>query len=83
MANMIYTSKKGRQIVFDDFEDSTEEYGTYWGNMCPHCHNKFKGILGNRASDGGSGEATCSVKGCENNAGYYVDFNVDEVTFTE
>lgn len=80
MADMIYTSKKGKQIVFDDFVD---EHGTCWGNMCPHCHNKYRGILGKRASKGGSGEETCSVKGCDKNASYYVDFNINEVTFAD
>ena len=83
MADMIYTSKRGKQIVFDDFEDNTEEYDSYWVEMCPHCHNKYKGILGNRADDGGTACGTCSVKGCENDADYYVDFNMNEVTFIE
>ncbi len=83
MADMIYTSKRGKQIVFDDFEDNTEEYDSYWVEMCPHCHNKYKGVLGNRADDGGTACGTCSVKGCENDADYYVDFNMNEVTFIE
>lgn len=83
MTDMIYTSKRGKQIVFDDFEDNTEEYNSYWVEMCPHCHNKHRGILGNRADDGGTACGTCSVKGCENDADYYVDFNMNEVTFTE
>lgn len=83
MADMIYTSKRGKQIVFDDFEDNTEEYDSYWVEMCPHCHNKYRGILGNRADDGGTACGTCSVKGCENEADYYVDFNMNEVTFIE
>ena len=82
MADMVYTSKRGKKIVFDDFEDNTEEYNSYWVEICPHCHNKYKGILGNRVSNGGSGEATCSVKDCWNeNACYYVDFDMDEVEF--
>lgn len=80
--DMTYTSKRGKQIVFDDFEDNTEEYDSYWVEMCPHCHNKYRGILGNRA-DRGSAWGTCSVKGCNNEADYYVDFHMDEVEFTE
>lgn len=83
MVDMIYTSKRGKQIVFDDFEDNTEEYDSYWVEMCPHCHNKYKGILGNRADDGGTACGTCSVKGCANDADYYVDFNMNEVAFIE
>lgn len=79
MANMIYTSKRGKQIVFDDYVDNKEEYNSYWAEMCPHCHNKYKGILGKRCDDGGTASGTCSVKGCENEANYYVDFDKDEV----
>lgn len=79
MANMIYASKRGKQIVFDDWVDNTEEYNSYWVEMCSHCHNKYRGILGKRASDGAMG--TCSVKCCENEADYYVDFSKDEVEF--
>lgn len=75
--NMIYTSKRGKQIVFDDFVDNTKEYQSCWVEMCPKCHNKHKGILGNRAHHGAMG--TCSVLGCENEADYYVDFAETEI----
>lgn len=77
---LIYTSKRGKQIIFDDFEDNTEEYQSFWAEMCPHCHNKYRGILGKRASHGAMG--TCSVKGCENEAEYYVDFAENEVVYS-
>ena len=83
MKDMVYISKRGHQIVFDDYVDETEEYGTYWAEMCPHCHNKYRGILGNRADDGGTAGGTCSVKGCEKEANYYVDFNKSEVAFVK
>lgn len=79
MAQMIYTSKRGKQIVFDDFCDETEEYQSFWAEMCPRCHNKYRGILGNRCSDKGEAQGVCSVEGCENEADYYVDFAVTEV----
>lgn len=78
---MIYTSKRGRQIVFDDFVANTTEYGSYWVEMCPHCHNKYKGILGQRIDDGGTACGVCCVEGCGNEADYYVDFSVNEVNF--
>lgn len=77
--DMIYTSKCGKQIVFDDYVDNTFEYNSYWVGMCKHCHDKYKSILDNRVDNCGSG--CCSVKGCENEADYYVDFNMNEVTF--
>lgn len=76
---MVYTSPRGKIIVFDDWEDNTEEFHSYWSEMCPRCHNKFRGILGKRVSVGAMG--TCSVQGCENEAMYYVDFDVKEVGF--
>ena len=75
---MTFTSPRGRQIVFDDFEDD-KEYGIYWVEMCRCCHNKFRKILGKRPDDGGTAQATCCVKGCENEAYYYVDFAKEEV----
>lgn len=82
--NMVFTSKRGKQIVFDDFckEDAYKDDGTIievaWVEMCPHCHRKYRGILGNRCDDGGTAQGMCSVKGCNNQADYYVDFNWSE-----
>ena len=73
--NMVFN----KQIVFDDYVDNTVEYDSYWVGMCQHCHEKYKSILGNRVDDNGSG--FCSVKGCNNEADYYVDFNMNEVEF--
>lgn len=80
---MIYNSKREKQIVFDDYVDNTEEYNSYWVEMCPHCHNKYRGILGSRVDDGGIAQEICSVKDCENTADYYVDFDENEVRFVE
>ena len=83
MANLLrYISPRGKEITFDAWEDEREEYGTIWVDMCPSCHNKYRGILGNRASESPSAEAACYVKGCSNAVGgWYVDFKVDEVEF--
>lgn len=77
--DMIYTSRRGKKIVFDDYVNNTFEYNSYWVGMCPSRHNKYKNILGNRVDDCGSGY--CSVKGCSNEASYYVDFDMNEVEF--
>lgn len=82
MENMIF-SKRGKQIIFDDYVDNTEEYGSYWVEMCLHCYNKYRSILGNRIDDGGTAQGTCSVRGCENKADYYVDFDKNEVEFKD
>ncbi len=74
MKNMIY-----KEIVFDDYVDNTTEYDSYWVEMCSNCRNKYKDVLGNRVDDGGTACGTCSVKGCENEANYYVDFDMNEV----
>lgn len=76
--DMVYAFNN-KQIVFDDYVDNTVEYNSYWVGMCTHCHGKYKSILGNRADDCGSG--FCSVKGCDKEADYYVDFDADEVEF--
>jgi len=81
MANMIYTSKRGKQIIFNNFGDNTKEYNSYWVGMCPHCHNKYRGILGKRCDDRDTARGTCCVKGCENKADYYVEFDKNEVKF--
>ena len=82
MADMIYT-KRGKQIVFDDFVNNTAEYGSYYVEMCPNCYNKYRNVLGNRVDDGGSAQGICSVKGCDNEADYYVDFEKNEVEFSQ
>ena len=76
MKNLVYTSKTGKQIVFDDWTKD-DEYNSGWVSMCPSCHRKYRGILGNRCDDCGSG--WCSVKGCERQADWYVDFSPSEV----
>lgn len=88
MPKLKYVSKRGKEIIFDCWEENdnweNEMLSPYWVEICPHCHNKYKRILGNRVSDGGSGLASCSVYGCSNdNAGYYVDFSLDDVVFVE
>jgi CRISPR/Cas system-associated protein Cas10 (large subunit of type III CRISPR-Cas system) len=79
---MIYKSKRGKEIVFDDFAED-DDFGGYWAELCPHCHNKYKGILKGKTDDGGTAGGTCSVRGCENEASYYVDFTKDDVSFVE
>lgn len=81
MKNMIY-SKHDKQIVFDDYVDNTAEYKSYYVEMCSHCCNKYKDILGNRVDDGGVvGGVICSVKECANEVDCYVDFDMNEVEF--
>ena len=79
--DMVYNVERDKQIVFDDYVDDTFEYNSYWVGMCQHCYNKYKNILDNRIDDCGSG--FCSVKGCNNEADYYVDFDMNEVTFID
>lgn len=79
--NMIYTFNSGNTIIFDDYVDNTLEYNSYWVSMCKHCYNKYKDILENRVDDCGSG--CCSIKGCENEADHYVDFDMNEVEFVD
>ena len=84
---LVYKSPTGKQIVFDDYEDERKEYGVFWAPMCPHCHNKYRGLLkakGITVSAGGSNEMTCGVYGCNSAiGGYYVDFVANIVKESE
>lgn len=75
---LIYISKRGKQIVFDDYAVE-EEYNNAWTYMCKHHHNIYRGILGNRCGDVAIAGVICSVDGCDREADYYVDFNPSEV----
>ena len=75
---MKFVSCNGKEIIFDDYVNETEEYNSYWAEMCSECREKYKSILNNRESLGAAG--TCSVKGCENEASYYVDFKSEEIS---
>lgn len=71
------------QIVFDDYVDNTEEYSSYYVEMCGRCIEKYRKILGDRIDDGDAACGTCSVKGCSREADCYVDFDMNEVAFTK
>lgn len=79
MKTMIYETNDGKKIEFDDFQDNTKEYGSFWAELCPSCMEKYKDMISDKVSDGAMG--TCSVKGCQNEAEYYIDFKEKEVTF--
>lgn len=76
MKTMIY-----EDIVFDDFVDEVKEYGAYYVSMCPCCCEKYEHILGDKVDECSTAWGTCSVKGCSNEADYYIDFDANEVEF--
>jgi hypothetical protein len=81
MIKMVY---KG--IKFDDWVDDTEEYNSYWSEICEKCYQKhkdvFDNVFGDRMDDGGSGVACCGIDGCTSNKAYiYLDFMKDKVSF--
>lgn len=59
-------------VVFDDFVES--DYGV-WSQICDSCVNKH-GISQSVLSTY-SGSGICDVKGCENEADYYIEFPND------
>ena len=74
--NLLFTSPKGKTILFDYFTKETdEEFAAdrpYWAEMCPRCRRKYGKILAGHFDDGAVGR--CSVARCFNDASYYVDF---------
>lgn len=85
-SKIIYINKQlNGTIVFDDFT-ANSELNTIWVEMCPKCFKKYKSILtGNNVSisDYGEAQGICSVKGCQNEADYYVDFIKNEIKIKE
>ena len=75
-----FKSPRGIEIVFDDFVDNREEYGTYWAEICPAHVRQYRGVLGHRCGDRGESAGICCIKGCENDSDRYVDFDATEVT---
>lgn len=69
-------------IVFDDFVDETEEYGTFYVHICEPCYQKHKNKIGNRI-DKGSANGYCSVEGCQNEAEHYIDFVPNDIIIKE
>ncbi len=72
-------------IKFDDWVNDIEECNSYWSEICKKCYHKYKNVFGkNRVDDCGSGVACCGIEGCTSeNAGIYVDFKSDEISFVE
>ena len=61
---------ENKAVCFDDFVEN--EDGSRWAYICKDCVKKYgisKMFLDNDCSGG-----ICGVKGCENEADYYIDF---------
>ena len=80
--NMKFVAHNSIEVFFDDlcYETDDIELGGYWVGICTECFKKYHGAFGRRISSNPS-EDICSVKGCDNEADYYVDFLKDEVDF--
>lgn len=76
-----FKDKSGNEIAFDDYNIEScieDEHKTIGVEICTHCYNKYKNILGDRPADTGS-IGMCFVVGCNNDADYYVDFKAKEI----
>lgn len=76
--NMVFTTEDGQRIVFDEWEDFTEdgEVVYYWGSICGKCIDRIgRQNIENHLSDGST--ACCSVCGC-NTPSYFDSFNDDD-----
>ena len=79
---MIFMAPNGANIMFDTWEDATDDFGTYWVYMCSKCHKKYQSVLGKHLVRGGSRSAGCCVCGCDNtDSDWYADFKNEEVIF--
>jgi len=58
-------------IEFDDYSIDAEDKHV-WGCICEECAKKHK--ISNLLLDRNYGNSTCSVKGCHNEADFYIDF---------
>ena len=66
------------KLVFDDYEEEDEQHiaeggCTHFALVCEE--HSCKGYV----NDDYPGEGTCSVKGCKNEAEYYIGFNGEKV----
>lgn len=76
---MVFHAENGQELIFDDFSDNLEEYDSYWAELCPDCYKRYGEVLGNRVDECGCARGICSIKGCANEADYYIDFKANEV----
>ena len=81
MGKLIFRTDN-KTVIFDDFVDDTKDYRQYWVGICPCCKNKFGSLLNDRI-DENAADGLCSVEGCENEAEYCVDFDMEEVEIVE
>jgi hypothetical protein len=61
-------------VLFDDWEE--EEEGC-WSQICSECLKKHPKLKATTSECGGPG-LMCAVAGCDNEAGYYIDFKEDD-----
>ena len=76
--HMIFTSEDKTEVVFDDFNN--DESGC-WSAMCVDCKKKYGALMIGKFDNCCAVQQICGVKGCGNEADFYVDFHKDEVRF--
>ncbi len=65
-----------KNIHFDDFE--IDQYGI-WSQICINCHKK--NFISHKIDDYPGSDVICGVKGCANEAEFYIDFIEKNVTY--
>lgn len=81
MLNLAYKLKDGNDLLFDDYINESEDYGTYYVLMCEDCRRKYAENFKHEPKAVTSGaNGICSVCGCENEADYYIDFDTSHVS---
>lgn len=59
-----------------EFDDYTDDEDNVWSQICNDCKQQLDFDYA-KLSDGGSG--ICGVKGCNNEADYYIDFKENQI----
>lgn len=75
---MIFTGEDNTKVIFDDFDRAEE---AYWSTMCVDCKKKYGALMIGKFDNCCAIQQICGVKGCGNEADFYVDFHEDEVEF--
>lgn len=68
--NLHFSPTPGKNIYFDDFTRN-DEFGIFWSGICESCRKKYD--IADNYIDRNSGDGSCGIVGCKNEADHYID----------